>query len=67
MAYLVYVHQTEPTPLYFEVLPDMDRAQARDRALKIALTHTRPQAVELWEDGRLLEALPLSADAMGAA
>lgn len=58
MPYLCYIQRRSGSAPYFEVLPDMTRLQAIDRAG--ALLRERPdgERAELWEDEQLVFTLP---------
>jgi len=58
MTYFCYIHREAGGVPHFEVLPDMPRGNAIDRATQ--LLRQRPDGVraEIWEGERLLFTLP---------
>lgn len=68
MPYLCYVHRRSGAAPYFEVLPEMPRLKAIERAGKLLRERPDGERAELWEDERLVFTLPrapATADAMG--
>jgi hypothetical protein len=66
MPYLCFIHRRSQAAPYFEVLPDMSRLSAIERAGALLADRPDGERAELWEDERLVLTLP-RADAVSAA
>ena len=58
MPYLCYVHRKSGIPPYFEVLPEMPRRAAIDRAGALLAERPDGERAELWDGERLVFTLP---------
>lgn len=67
MPYLCYVHRTSGASPYFEVLPDMPRRQAIDRAGDLLEERPDGERAELWDEDRLVFTLPRATAPAGSA
>lgn len=67
MPYLCYVHRRSGAAPYFEVLPEMPRREAIERAGVLLSERPDGERAELWEDERLVFTLPRASATAGAA
>ena len=58
MPYLCYVHRRSGEAPYFEVLPDMPRLHAIERAGALLAERPDGERAELWDEERLVFTLP---------
>jgi hypothetical protein len=66
MTYLCYIHRRSGVAPYFEVLPDMPRLSAIERAGRLLAERPDGERAELWDGERLVFTLPrLAADVGG--
>jgi len=66
MTYLCYIHRRSGVAPYFEVLPDMPRASAIERAGRLLAERPDGERAELWDGEQLVFTLPrVSADVGG--
>jgi len=61
MPYLCYVHRSSGGVPHFEVLPDLTRAEAIQRAGELLAQRPDAQRAELWEEDLLVFTLPRAA------
>ena len=58
MPYLCYIHRRTGASPYFEVLPDMPRVNAIERAGALLAERPDGDRAELWQDEELVFTLP---------
>jgi hypothetical protein len=58
MTYFCYIHREAGGVPHFEVLPDMPRGRAIDRASQLLAQRADGVRAEIWEGERLLFTLP---------
>jgi hypothetical protein len=58
MTYLCYIHRRTGAAPYFEVLPDMPRLNAIERAGALLAERPDGDRAELWDGERLVFTLP---------
>jgi hypothetical protein len=58
MPYLCYIHRRTGASPYFEVLPDMPRLNAIERAGELLAERPDAERAELWDGDRLVFTLP---------
>ena len=58
MPYICFIHRTGQAAPYFEVLPEMPRGPAIERAGALLAERPDAERAELWDDDRLVFTLP---------
>jgi hypothetical protein len=58
MPYFCYIHRKSGGVPYFEVLPEMSKGGAAERAARLLTQHADGERAEVWEGERLVFTLP---------